>query len=129
MTKNHWAAIVGYGLLISLTVLGAFAVALKWLNLDDSEAVTVSFLTLAFARLWHVFNMRDAGASLMRNEVTRNRFVWYALGICILLLVLAVYVPGLSTILEMVQPGMQGWMLILGASLIPLFAVQIYKSI
>ena len=128
MTQSHWAAIVGYGLLISLTVLGAFFVALTWLDVDDSGAVTVSFLTLAFARLWHVFNMRDKGAGLMDNEVTRNPFVWYALGICIVLLILAVYVPGLSTILEMVRPGFQGWLLILGASVIPLIVVQIYKS-
>ena len=47
--------------------------------------------------------MRDKEAGLINNEVTRNRFVWYALGICIVLL-------------------------ILGASLIPLVVVQIYKS-
>jgi len=72
--------------------------------------------------------MRDKEAGLINNEVTRNRFVWYALGICIVLLILAVYVTGLSTILEMVRPGFQGWLLILGASLIPLVVVQIYKS-
>ncbi|MFP4350126.1 MAG: HAD-IC family P-type ATPase [Desulfococcaceae bacterium] len=51
MTKSHWIAIVGYGLLICLTVLGAFFVALNWMEFDDAGAVTVSFLTLAFARL------------------------------------------------------------------------------
>jgi hypothetical protein len=31
------------------------------------RSVTVSFLTLAFAQLWHVFNMRSHGAHLLRK--------------------------------------------------------------
>ncbi len=129
MTKSHWTAIIGYGLLISLTVLGAFFVALNWMEIDDAGAVTISFLTLAFVRLWHVFNMRDKASDMFHNNITRNRYVWYALGFCIFLLVLAVYVPGLSAILEMTRPGFQGWMLILGASFIPLGVVQLYKTL
>ena len=40
---------------VSLTSL---VLALELLELAGNEAVTVSFLTLAFAQLWHVFNMR-----------------------------------------------------------------------
>ena len=38
---------------------GALALAPLRLGLDAPGAVTVTFLTLAFAQLWHVFNMRD----------------------------------------------------------------------
>jgi Ca2+-transporting ATPase len=90
--------------------------------------VTVSFLTLAFARLWHVFNMRDGGSRLINNDVTRNSFVWGALVLCSALLFAAVYLPGISTALRMVPPGTKGWSLILGMSLIPLLIGQGVKK-
>jgi Ca2+-transporting ATPase len=129
MTRAHWLAVGGYGLLIALPVLFSFGLALTWMGMEAREAVTVSFLTLAFARLWHVFNMRDPGPNFVRNEVTRNPFVWGALGLCTGLLLAAAYVPGLSLVLEMVPPDTQGWLLILGTSLIPLLVGQGLKMV
>jgi Ca2+-transporting ATPase len=127
LTRHHWLAIGGYGLIIAFAVLGAFAAALSWLRLETREAVSISFLTLAFARLWHVFNMRDPGSALLRNDVTRNPFVWGALALCAVLLLAAVYLPGLSLILKLVDPGTSGWSLILGMSLLPLLIGQLVK--
>jgi Ca2+-transporting ATPase len=129
LTNHHWIAIVGYGLLIALPVLGAFGFALRFLELDLNRAVTISFLTLAFARLWHVFNMRDRDSNLFKNDVTSNPFVWGALLLCTGLLTAAVYTPGLSFALRMVDPGRVGWALILGASLIPLLIGQVWKRL
>jgi Ca2+-transporting ATPase len=127
LTRQHWYAIGGYGLIIALAVLGAFAVALNWLHLETREAVSISFLTLAFARLWHVFNMRDPDSALLRNDVSRNPFVWGALALCAALLLAAVYLPGLSLVLKLVDPGTGGWSLILGMSLLPLLIGQLVK--
>jgi Ca2+-transporting ATPase len=128
LTRGHWIAIGGYGLLISLSVLAAFAVALTSLGMKTDRAVTVSFLTLAFARLWHVFNMRDAESRLVNNDVTRNPFVWGALGLCSALLLAALYFPGISTALQMAPPGTNGWSLIFGMSLVPLLIGQGVKQ-
>ena len=49
LTRQHWLAIGGYGFLITLSVLGAFALAFIWLDADKARAVSVAFLTLAFA--------------------------------------------------------------------------------
>ncbi|MGD2038873.1 MAG: cation-translocating P-type ATPase C-terminal domain-containing protein, partial [Desulfobacterales bacterium] len=84
--------------------------------------------TLAFARLWHVFNMRTRGTSLIRNPITENPFIWGALMLCIALLLSGIYVPGLSLVLDMVDPGNDGWMLIIGFSLTPLILGQIAKE-
>jgi len=91
--------------------------------------MTVSFLTLAFAQLWHVFNMRDRGSPLLRNETTRNRYIWGALLLCIGLIVVAVYVPGLATILKVTDPRLSGWLLILAARLFPLLVGQSIKAL
>ena len=129
LTRQHWLSIVGYSAVITVAVLGALALAMLWLGMEQSEAVTVSFLTLAFAQLWHVFNMRDRDSGFIRNDITQNRWVWGALALCSGLLLLAVYVPGLANLMKVRNPGAEGWGLILGMSFVPWAVGQILKEI
>ncbi len=126
LRRDHWQGILGYGLTITLAVLAAFALALQGWGVADEQAITISFLTLAFAQLWHVFNMREAGSDLWRNEVSRNPYVWGALALCTGLLLAAVYLPGLNDLLSTVDPGLRGWGLVGLASLFPLVVGQIW---
>ncbi len=116
-----WWSIAGYAAAIALTVLGAMAAAMLGLGMDRTEAVTVSFLTLAFAQLWHVFNMRDRGANLLRNDITQNRILWAALALCIILILLSVQLPLLREVLGTVPIGWHGWTLTLCMSTMPVF--------
>jgi Ca2+-transporting ATPase len=127
LSRQHWGAIGGYGLIITVAVLGALALAQRWLDMSLEKAITVSFLTLAFAQLWHVFNMRDRDSGVLRNEVTRNPFVWGALALCAGLLVGAVYLPVLANVLRVVNPGLRGWGLVIVLSFVPLLIGQILK--
>jgi Ca2+-transporting ATPase len=129
MTRRHWLAVAGYGLAITLSVLGAFALALAWLERGEGQAVTISFLTLALAQLWHVFNMRDRGSGFLRNDITCNGYVWGALVLCVALLLAAVYVPGLARVLQVVDPGAVGWALAAGMSLVPWVVGQVLKQV
>jgi Ca2+-transporting ATPase len=129
LSRRHWGGIALYGLVITSTVLGALWVAQAHLGLGAEGAVTVSFLTLAFAQLWHVFNMRRPGSGFFSNEITRNPYVWGALALCTLILLGAAYVPGLATVLRVATPGAAEWTLILGASLVPLLAGELYRRL
>jgi Ca2+-transporting ATPase len=125
MNKGRWLEVTVYGLIITTAVLGAMAIALRYLGMTEKEAVTVSFLTLAFAQLWHVFNMRDKNSTFLGNAIIRNSFVWGALGLCTLLLAATVYVPLLAEVLDIARPSVNGWLLIFSMSLLPLVAGQI----
>jgi len=128
LTRRHWIEMGGFSGLITAAVLGVLVLALVGLGMEQERAVTISFLTLAFAPLWHVFNMRDRGSRFLSNEVVRNRWVWGALVLCTGLLVAAVYMPGLNTLLKVKDPGLTGWGLVLGASLLPWLVGQIFRS-
>ncbi|NDJ77306.1 MAG: cation-transporting P-type ATPase [Chloroflexi bacterium] len=128
LTRQHWLAISGYGALITAAVLGVFALSLVGLDMDEDRAVTVSFLTLALAQLWHVFNMRDRASNIWRNDITRNPYVWGALVLCTVLLLLATYVPGVNDVLGVVDPKATGWAIVLGFSVLPLLIGQIVKE-
>ncbi|BCA79305.1 cation-transporting P-type ATPase [Desulfuromonas sp. AOP6] len=127
LTRKHWLGIGGYTLIFTIAVLGAFAVALVHWEIPAERAVTISFSSLVLARLWHVFNMRDPASPVLRNEITTNPHIWGAIGLGIGLLLSAIYLPGLSKILGLVAPSPREWLLILGASLIPLAVGQAVK--
>ncbi|MCB2209884.1 cation-transporting P-type ATPase [bacterium] len=128
MKKRHWISIGVYGLLIMGAVLLGMTVALNSFGFSDAKATTVSFLILAFAQLWHVFDMRENGTGIFKNGVTANIFVWLAIVLCIGLLLAAVYVPFLADLLSLTDPGLSGWALILGASLAPMIISQVLKE-
>ena len=124
MTGRHWAAVAAWGALVAATVLAAFWFALEPLGLDPGVAVTLSFLCFGFTRLWHVFNMRSRRGGVIGNAVVRSPVVWGAIGIGIVLLLAAVWVPGLNTVLGTQVPTARGWLLLLGFSLVPLLVGQ-----
>jgi len=117
VTGAHWAAIALHGSVMMVATLLAMTLARDWLALDATGVVTVSFLTLAMAQVWHVFNVVEARRSPFVNEVTRNPYVWAAIGICIFLLALACYLPPLASVLRIRAPDAAGIGLVLAASL------------
>ncbi len=112
LTRSHWTLVAIFGAQIAVCVLAVFAVALEFLDLPPSRAVAVSFLTFGFARLAHVFNMRDPAAGLVRNDVTANRYVWMAVLGCGLLLAGATLLPGIDSLLHVTALGVTEWALI-----------------
>ncbi|MGF1513421.1 MAG: cation-translocating P-type ATPase [Elainellaceae cyanobacterium] len=136
LTPRHWWVIGAYGAVIAVVTLIAFGIALGPLGKGSTEAVTISFLTLALGRLWHVFNMRDLvspdakgglWANIVNNEITRNPYVWGALALCSVVLVSTPYIPGISGVLDLTHPGADGWLVIVIGSLGPVLVGQLWQ--
>jgi Ca2+-transporting ATPase len=124
LLRRHWRQIFRLGGVIALSVLAALAASILWLDRSRMQATTTAFLTLALAQLWNVFSMRDRGSGWIRNEITRNPWIWGALALCVAMLLLAVYWPQLARVLSVADPGASGWALAIGMSLVPLVAGQ-----
>jgi P-type Ca2+ transporter type 2C len=129
LTRRHWWAIGGWATLLAACVLASVSLAFYGLSFDARQAVTVSFLTLAFGKLWFVYNLRRPGSGLLNNDVVRNPYVAGSIVLCAALLLAAVYLPGLSGVLQVVAPTGKGWALALGMSLVPLAVGQILLSV
>jgi Ca2+-transporting ATPase len=71
--------------------------------------------------------MRAKSTNLLKNDVTGNPFVWAALGLCTALLILVVYQPFMAGILELVNPDLAGWLLVLVTSSMTCFIGQLWK--
>ena len=129
LTRYHWLRIGLHGAVISAAVLAAMSIAVFSLGFEYSRALTVSFCTLAFAQLWHVFNMRDEIGRFFNNEITRNIWIWLAIILCLGLILAAIYLPWASAVLNLTDPGLEGWLLIIPMSFLPLLLAPFVRRV
>lgn len=129
LQTRHWQAIIGYALLMTASVMGVFVWALGQPGYGHAYANTVAFLTLAFGQLWHVFNMRSRKAPFFQNQVATNLLVWVAIGICLLLIALALKWEMLRAVLDLSGLDNTTWAVVLAASLAPLIIGQMGKAL
>jgi P-type Ca2+ transporter type 2C len=122
--RSQWVTLVLHSLAMSAGTFGALAAARLWLDLDARGAVTVTFLTLAFAQLWQVFNMRHPRSGVVRNEVTRNPWVWASLLLCTGLLIVPCYLAPIAHVLSLASVTPLMWAAIFGLSAAPLLTTQ-----
>ncbi|TCD01498.1 cation-translocating P-type ATPase [Pedobacter psychroterrae] len=129
ISNKNWLIIVLYAMLITASVVLAVFYCSSFVSRDPDILNNVAFITLAFAQLFHVFNMSSNHAGIWSNEVTKNRFVWLALLICILLIFLVYLFPQTRLALDLSVFSIDAWMVAISASLLPLILVQLYKII
>jgi len=77
--------------------------------------------------LWHVFNLPSKSANFWFNEVTRNRYVWLAILLCILLVAIAFALLPVRQALTLEFVTWQQMLLVIGFSLAPVFIIQVLK--
>jgi Ca2+-transporting ATPase len=121
--RTQWIVIVLHGAALAAGTFAALA-ATRWLDLDARQSVTVTFLTVAFAQLWHAFNMRSARAGIFINEVTRNGWLWSALVLCTALLAAPPYLAPVAHLLHLAPLSTPMWAAVLACSLTPLLMTQ-----
>ena len=125
LSKAFATEILIEGIIIGICTMAAFHIGLR----DGSStfvASTMAFSTLCLARLIHGFNSRSK-ESIFKIGVFSNKFVWYALGIGVLFLVLVLTIEPLRRVFEVVPLSNNQYLTIVGLSIVPLVLVQLYK--
>jgi len=98
-----------------------------WRGVDVQTAETMAFMTLSLCELFRAYTVRSERASLFQIGVFSNRYMQYAVGLSIFLLVLVVSVPFLQPIFNTHFPSMREWLTVIGLSLIPAVSEEITK--
>lgn len=127
VSGKKWIAVYTYSLLITLAVLIAMMYCKYQISEDAAMTNHIAFLTLAFAQIFHVFNMSSIRSHIMANEITQNKFVWIAIVLCIALLLLAYAIPQVRGVLGLEGLSSNLWLIAAVAGCIPLGIVQSYK--
>lgn len=127
IARKNWIQIVLYGLIIALSVTGAYLFShFQW---EEPEEITnnIAFLSLAFSQFLHVFNMRSGRESLFNNQVTRNKYIWMAVTFCTASVFAAYFIPVAANILNLQPLQFRHWFLIAVASVAPTAIIQLIK--
>lgn len=129
VANKDWLTISLYAACMTIAVLVAVFYCKQTFSIDTKTANNVAFITLAFAQLIHVFNMSSAQSHMLVNEITRNKYIWIALFICTVLMVLVYAIPQMRLALGLTVLPAKVWLVSILAAFIPLVLVQGYKMI
>ncbi|HEX9387433.1 MAG TPA: cation-translocating P-type ATPase [Anaerolineales bacterium] len=124
----------GLGLLWHLEV-GAFAIGNPltyllqhdWRGVDVQTAETMAFVTLSLCELFRAYTVRSERASIFQIGLFSNRYMQYAVGLSIALLLLVCSLPFLQPIFNTHFLSLREWAIVVGLALIPATAEEITK--
>jgi len=125
--RDAWISIVVYAGVLTAFISGAYFYARFAWDMPLEKCNDVAFFFFFLAQLWHVFDMREDSENFFKNQVTGNKYIWWALGLCLFFLAMAYTIPGLRNLLsiEVIEP--KTWLLIVIGSIMPILTIQLIK--
>jgi len=98
-----------------------------WHRADVQIAETMAFVTLSLCELFRAYTVRSERASLFQIGIFSNRYMQYAVGLSITLLLLVVNLPFLQPIFNTHFLSGREWIVVVGLAIIPAIAEEITK--
>ncbi len=129
ITKQRVFLLLAQGSFIAVCSLLAFSFVLFVEKGSIERARTAAFVVLACSQLFHAFNCRSATRSLFKIGIFTNKSLVLATGISFLLQMMVVYVPFFQTVFKTEPLVVLDWLLAVGISSFPLWAMEITKKI
>ena len=129
MTKLLWKSTVIYSVSITLAVLGISLYGHSFQNYNAAVVNNMAFYTLILGQLFNVFNLPKRRFSFFRNEVTKNPYVWYAIFISLILVLIAYFIPVVNEVLDLVPLQLNQLLVVLAFSLLSLGLSQTAKRL
>ncbi|MBI4760875.1 MAG: cation-translocating P-type ATPase [Chloroflexota bacterium] len=99
----------------------------NWQGVDVQTAETMAFVTLSLAELFRAYTVRSERASLFSIGIFSNRYMQYAVGLSISLLLLVCAVPFLQPIFNTHFLSLREWGVVLSLAIFPAVAEEITK--
>jgi len=99
----------------------------NWQGVDVQTAETMAFVTLSLCELFRAYTVRSERASLFRIGIFSNRYMQYAVGLSIALLLIVCAVPFLQPIFNTHFLSLLEWSVVVGLALIPAISEEITK--
>ena len=129
----HWKGIIFYSMIISAASIGAVFFGhysldsgAEW---DTNRANNILFFTMIGSQLLHVFNMHASESNFFQSEIVRNRYVWFALGICIGIIAVLHLIEPVKKVLSIFPISTSDWMVVLAFSVASMIVNQLAKRL
>ncbi len=132
LTPRFLGLIAWQGVLLATVTLIAFGAGMRRHGSAGeglNQAVTMAFMTMALAQVFHSFSVRSQRTSIFSRQLFTNSWLWAAVALCLVLQAAAVYVPLLQRVLHTVPPSASDWLVIVLCSLAPVVVVELVKLV
>ena len=106
----------------------AFILRHDWRGADVQTAETMAFVTLSLCELFRAYTVRSERQSVFRLGLFSNKYMQYAVGLSLFLLLIVVNVPFLQPIFNTHFLTLNEWGVVLGLALIPAVSEEITKA-
>ncbi|WP_279006612.1 cation-translocating P-type ATPase [Thomasclavelia cocleata] len=111
------------GIMIGILTLIAYAIGNQ---IDHLTGMTMAFITLCGCQLVHAFNVKSHH-SILNKRLFNNIYLWGALVIGILLQVILILIPQLSSIFKLQCLNITQWLICIGLCLLTVVICEIVK--
>jgi Ca2+-transporting ATPase len=98
-----------------------------WRGLDVQTAETMAFVTLSLCELFRAYTVRSERVSIFRLGMFSNRYMQYAVGLSLALLLMVINVPFFQPIFNTHYLTGNEWLVVLGLGLIPALSEEMTK--
>ncbi|MCE9647163.1 MAG: cation-translocating P-type ATPase [Chloroflexi bacterium] len=105
----------------------SFILSHDWRGIDVQTAETMAFATLSLAELFRAYTVRSERASIFKIGIFSNKYMQYAVGLSIALLLLVCSVPFLQPVFNTHFLSGREWILVTGLALLPAAAEEVTK--
>lgn len=131
--NKRWWAIIYYSIIISICTLGAVYLSHYTTHqietFDPVVCNNILFFTLIFSQLLHVFNMGSGNVSFFKTEVFRNKYVWYASFICIIIIIITYLIEPVRNVLGIFPMSLTDWSIAISMSFLSLIIIQLSQKL
>ena len=129
VVKRDWFTISIYAVLLALPIMAVTWYCSFYLEYDSRICNNITFFSLALSQLWHWVNLPSRKISFINNEITRNKFMWAALLLCIAIMALFYFVSPLNKTLGLQMLSINTWLIIGATSIAPVILIQLFKRL
>jgi len=127
--KKDWINVIVYAILLAMPIIGVTWYCRAYLNFSPQICNNISFFSLAFSQLWHVFNLSSRSISFFNNEITNNKFIWAAIVLSIAIMLAFYWVSPLNNIIGLQKLDFNIWLIIILTSAVPVALIQLFKRV
>jgi Ca2+-transporting ATPase len=129
ITKGRAFLMLWQGAFIAVCTLVAFGFVLFVEKEGIGRARTAAFVVLACSQLFHAFNCRSMTESLFKIGILTNKKLILATTTSFFVQMMVVYVPFLQRVFRTEPLGAFDWLLVVGISSLPLWAMEVVKAL
>jgi Ca2+-transporting ATPase len=129
INREMLAGVIVQAVVMTAAVLMAFLYGLRRFPDNPQGAQTVAFATLILSELLRAYTARSERYSLFKIGVFGNKWMQFAVGASLVLLLVVIYVPFLQVIFGTVPLAIRDWVVMLPFILMASAAAEITKAI